>query len=90
MRATNKMDEIIAEMKQTLLQRIEFCRGAVQIFGKPNTFQVILNAVALESKLENDNIKNSDIKELIILSAQSAEAEKFMFQCWASIEDTNE
>lgn len=73
-------------MKDTLRGRIEFCRGSADIFGKPNLFQVNLNCAEYDAEKKYKDIKNSNIKELLILTKMSYEAERFMFETWAELD----
>lgn len=92
MRTATVLESIADEMKHTLKQRIDFCRGIMNIFGKPNTLIVAMEAAKIEAEQRNrsEEISNPDIAELLILQAQSSAADQLMFITWDKVEKKGE
>lgn len=88
MRAVSTKEKIIEEFEAVFNQRIEYCRRAFEIVGKPLQFQVILNYAALEA---DKKLKVSEaIKPLAILQVQSNQAEIAFLKLLTEEETNNE
>lgn len=88
MRAVSTKEKIIKEFEAVFNQRIEYCRRAFELVGKPLQFQVILNNAAHEAEKK---LKVSEaIKPLAILQVQSNQAEIAFLKLLTEEETNNE
>ena len=88
MRAVSTREKIMKEFEAVFNQRIEYCRRAFEIAGKPLQFQVMLNYAAHEAEKK---LKVSEaIKPLAILQVQSNQAEIAFLKLLTEEEANNE
>lgn len=88
MRAVSTREKIIKEFEAVFTQRIEYCRRAFEVVGKPLKFQVILNNAAHEAEKK---LKVSEaIKPLAILQVQANQAEIAFLKLLTEEEADNE
>lgn len=84
MKGNTTYERMIERFKAVYERRIQYCRGAFEVVGRPLQFQVILNNTAHEAE---KNLKVSEaMKPLAILQVQANQAEIAMLKMWDELQ----